>query len=69
MHTLINGNPTSTFDVVIYEYATGKVSSVIGKAMREDAAEKRVLTGLSRCNSEFGTKTLPHFDADCANCK
>lgn len=44
------------YDVEIYEYATGKAVSVIGRNLRETKAEKREMTGLSRCNSDYGCR-------------
>jgi len=46
------------FNVEIFEYATGKAVSVIGKNMTEERAEKREMTGLSRCNSDFGCRMV-----------
>ena len=45
------------YDVIIYEYATGKVESVPGKSMRMHKgyhnAEKRLDTVLSRINDAY----------------
>ena len=46
------------YNVEIYEYATGKTCSVIGKNMTEERAEKRSMTGLSRCNPDYGTRLV-----------
>ncbi len=46
------------FDVEIFEYATGKTERVIGRNLRESKAEQRELTGLSRCNSNFGVRMV-----------
>ncbi len=37
---------------------TGKVYAVIGKNLRETKAERRLETGLSRCNSNFGVRII-----------
>ena len=47
-----------TYRVEIYEYATGKVASVIGTGMTLERAEKREMTGLSRCNGDYGTRII-----------
>ena len=47
-----------TYRVEIFEYATGKTEAVIGKGLNEDRAEKRALTGLIRCNSDYGTRSI-----------
>ena len=46
------------YNVEIFEYATGKVISVIGENMTKDKAEKREMTGLSRCNENFGCRMV-----------
>lgn len=46
------------YRVEIFEYATGEVSAVIGTNMTEERAEKRMETGLSRCNESFGTRMI-----------
>lgn len=46
------------YNVEIFEYATGKTYAVIGKNMSEKRAEKRSLTGLGRCNSNYGTRLV-----------
>ena len=46
------------FDVEIFSYATGKTISIIGRNMTEERAEKREITGLSRCNSDYGCRTV-----------
>ena len=48
----------TTYRVEIYNYATGEVASVIGRGMSEERAEKRELTGLSRCNSAYGCRMV-----------
>jgi len=40
------------FRVEIVETATDKVVSVIGRNLSESQAERRIMTGLSRCNTE-----------------
>ena len=47
-----------TYRVEIYEYATGKVEAIIGRRMSEERAEKREMTGLSRCNSDYGCRMV-----------
>ena len=49
-----------SFDVEIFEYATGKTVSVIGKDMSESKTERREMTGLSRCNENYGCRTVEH---------
>jgi len=46
------------YDVEIYEYATGEAVSIIGKNMSEARAEKREMTGLSRCNPDYGCRMV-----------
>ena len=46
------------YNVEIFEYSTGKVEAVIGRNLDERRAEKRELTGLSRCNSSFGCRMV-----------
>lgn len=46
------------YDVVIYNYSTRIVYSVIGRNMREDRADRREMTGLSKCNSDYGTMAI-----------
>ena len=48
------------FDVEIFEYATGKTESVIGTNLSESKAERREETGLSRCNENYGCRTVEH---------
>lgn len=40
------------YDVVVCEDATGKIVSVIGRNLNEKKMERRILTGLSRINTE-----------------
>jgi hypothetical protein len=54
-------DPEKLYDVVIYEIATGKIDSVIGRQMRQwdgtgsgrNSAELRVQTGQSRVNDKY----------------
>ena len=46
------------YNVEIFEYATGKTTATIGKNMTEGKAEKREMTGLSRCNSDYGCRMI-----------
>jgi len=46
------------YDVEIFEYATGKTERVIGTNLSERKAEQRELTGLSRCNENFGCRMI-----------
>lgn len=46
------------FDVEIFEYKTGKVEAVIGKNLTERKAERRVETGLMKCNPNYGVRTV-----------
>ena len=41
-----------TYKVEIIEIKTGKVVSVIGTGMREERAEQRETTGISRINTD-----------------
>jgi hypothetical protein len=54
----------ATYKVEIFEYATGKTSSVIGSGMTENKAERRAMTGLSRCNDNYGTKIIDEITGD-----
>lgn len=47
-----------TYRVEIYKYATGKVEAIIGKGLSERKAERREMTGLSRCNSDYGCRII-----------
>ncbi len=47
-----------TYRVEIFEYATGKTEAVIGNVLTKDKAEKRQMTGLSRCNSNYGCRII-----------
>lgn len=55
------------FDVVVYEYATGRISAIIGENMRRwdgegsgrNTAEYRAQTGAGRCNDAYGTAIVP----------
>ena len=53
------------FDVEIWEYATGKTEAVIGSNLTAEKAERREMTGLRRCNSDFGTRIVPHKSDKC----
>ena len=53
-----------TYKVIIYEYATGNESAVIGTGLSEDRAERRIKTGLSHCNSDYGTKAICEQDGE-----
>jgi len=53
-----------TYKVIIYEYATGKETSVIGTGLSESRAERRIETGLSRCNENYGTKAICEQDGE-----
>ena len=44
------------YNVEIFEYATGKTERVIGQNMTEERANKREMTGLSRCNNVYGCR-------------
>ncbi len=46
------------FRVEIFEYKTGKTEAVIGKNLTEEKADRREMTGLSRCNSDFGVRII-----------
>jgi len=46
------------YNVEIFEYKTGKCVSVIGKDLSELKAEKREMTGLSRCNEHYGCRMV-----------
>lgn len=46
------------FDVVIFEYATGRTEAIIGTNLNEDRADRREFTGLMRCNSDYGTRSV-----------
>lgn len=46
------------YNVEIFEYKTGKTISIIGRNMTEERAEKREMVGLSRCNSDYGCRTV-----------
>lgn len=46
------------YRVEIFEYATGKTEAVIGKNLSERKAERREMTGLSRCNENYGCRTV-----------
>lgn len=46
------------YNVEIFKYDTGKVSSIIGKNMTEKKAEERQMRGLMRCNSDFGCRVV-----------
>ena len=50
------------YRVEIFEYATGKISAIIGKNMSERQADKREITGLSRCNEDFGCRIVEEDD-------
>jgi hypothetical protein len=47
-----------TFRVEIFCYKTGETEAIIGNAMSIDRAEKRQMTGLSRCNEDYGTRII-----------
>ncbi len=47
---------TKRYNVEIFEYATGKTEAVIGKNLTERKAERRLETGLSRCNPDYGVR-------------
>ena len=48
-----------TYRVEIFEYKTGKAVSVIGSGLSKPKADRRVLTGLSRCDREnFGVRDV-----------
>lgn len=47
-----------TYKVEIFCYKTGKTEAVIGKGLSLERAERRELTGLSRCNESYGTRTI-----------
>lgn len=62
--------PTATeqlYDVIIYEIATGKIESVIGRSMKSwdgtgsgrNTAELRVETGQERINNRFDCVMVP----------
>lgn len=46
------------YNVEIFEYATGKTEAVIWENMTERQAEKREMTGLMRCNDEYGVRMV-----------
>lgn len=46
------------YNVEIFEYKTGKVVSIIGTNLTEDRADRREMTGLSRCNSDYGCRSV-----------
>lgn len=50
------------FDVIIYEFATGKVESIVGEKMERSTgfynAEKRQLTALDRINDNYGVEIV-----------
>lgn len=47
-----------TYRVEIYEYTTGKTEVVIGRNLSKRKAERREMTGLSRCNSNYGCRMI-----------
>ena len=47
-----------TYRVEIYNYETKEVSAVIGTGLTEEKAERRIETGLSRCNENYGTRMV-----------
>lgn len=47
-----------TYRVEIFEYATGETEAVIGRNLSESKAEKREMTGLMRCNENYGVRTV-----------
>lgn len=47
-----------TYRVEIFEYKTGEVEAVIGRGLNERQAEKREMTGLMRCNKDYGCRTI-----------
>jgi len=47
-----------TYRVEIFEYATGQGQAVIGTGLNERQAERREMTGLSRCNENYGCRTV-----------
>lgn len=53
-----------TYKVVIYNYQSGEIASTIGTGLSEDKAEKRILTGLMRCNSDYGAKAICEQNGD-----
>ena len=53
-----------TYKVVIYEYSSGETTNVIGTGLNERRAERRIETGLSRCNSDYGTKAICEQDGE-----
>jgi Trk K+ transport system NAD-binding subunit len=44
--------PTELFDVAIVSIKTGLIESVVGRALREDRAERRIDTALYRIDRE-----------------
>lgn len=58
--------PEKLYDVVIYEIATGKIDSIIGRQMRQwdgngsgrNSADLRVQTGKSRVNDKYSCKMV-----------
>jgi len=46
------------YRVEIFEYKTGKTEEIIGRNMSESRAERREMTGLSRCNSNYGCRMV-----------
>jgi len=48
----------TAYKVEIFEYKTGETEAVIGKGLRLEKAEQRAKTGLSRCNSDYGTRIV-----------
>jgi len=53
-----------TYKVIIYKYKTGMQEAIIGSGLNEKNALKRVDTGLSRCNSNYGTKAICEQDGE-----
>jgi hypothetical protein len=60
----MNKMTDKTYRVVIYEYSTGKEEAIIGTNLTEARAERRVETGLMRCNSDYGTKAICEQDGE-----
>ena len=46
------------FNVEIFCFETGETESVIGTNLNERQAEKREMTGLSRCNENYGCRMV-----------
>lgn len=49
----MNNTKEKKYNVYIVEIKTGKADCCIGENMREERAERRVITGLSRINGDY----------------